>query len=83
MLQSKREISLECSDIIGSAKGSQISEKYWGEVEKGKMADIYLEVRKRRGHIFLDWKLPLLFSNWNRYSHFRFALDFSYAFGIL
>jgi hypothetical protein len=28
MLQSKREISLECSDIIGSAKGSQISEKY-------------------------------------------------------
>jgi hypothetical protein len=23
------------------------------------------------------------FSHWNRYSHFRFALDFSYAFGIL
>jgi hypothetical protein len=25
--QSKREISRECNDIIGSAKGSQISEK--------------------------------------------------------
>ena len=25
----------------------------------------------------------LLFSHWNGYSHFRFALDFSYAFGIL
>jgi hypothetical protein len=23
------------------------------------------------------------FSHWNEYSHFRFALDFSYAFGIL
>jgi hypothetical protein len=23
------------------------------------------------------------FSQWNGYSHFRFALDFSYAFGIL
>jgi hypothetical protein len=27
--------------------------------------------------------LGLLFSHWNGYSHFRFALDFSYAFGIL
>ena len=27
--------------------------------------------------------LRLLFSHWNGYSHFRFALDFSYAFGIL
>jgi hypothetical protein len=27
--------------------------------------------------------LSLLFSQWNGYSHFRFALDFSYAFGIL
>ena len=25
----------------------------------------------------------LFFSQWNRYNHFRFALDFSYAFGIL
>jgi hypothetical protein len=25
----------------------------------------------------------LSFSHWNGYSHFRFALDFSYAFGIL
>ena len=40
---------------IGSAKGSQISEKYWGEVGKGKRADIYLEVRNRRGHIFFEW----------------------------
>ena len=35
--------------IIGSAKGSQIS-----EVGKGKRAYIYLEVRKRRGHIFFE-----------------------------
>ena len=55
MWQSKREISRECNDIIGSAKGSQISEKYWGEVGKGKRADIYLEVRKRKGHIFFEW----------------------------
>ena len=27
--------------------------------------------------------LRLLFSHWNGYSRFRFALDFSYAFGIL
>jgi hypothetical protein len=25
----------------------------------------------------------LFFSHWNGYNHFRFALDFSYAFGIL
>jgi hypothetical protein len=55
MWQSKREISRECNDIIGSAKGSQISEKYWGEVGKGKRVDVYLEVRKRRGHIFFEW----------------------------
>ena len=54
MWQSKRKISRECNDIIGSAKGSQISETYWGEVGKGKRADIYLEVRKRRGHIFFN-----------------------------
>ena len=48
MWQSKREISRECNDIIGSAKGSQISEKYLGEVGKGKRVDVYLEVRKRR-----------------------------------
>ena len=55
MWQSKREISRECNDIIGSAKGSQINEKYWGEVGKGKRVDVYLEVRKRRGHIFFEW----------------------------
>ena len=51
---SKREISRECNDIIGSAKGSQISKKYWGEVEKGKRVDVYLEVRKRRRHICFE-----------------------------
>ena len=55
MWQSKREISRKCNDIIGSAKGSQISGKYWGEVGKGKRADVYLEVWKRRGHIFFEW----------------------------
>jgi hypothetical protein len=49
------EISRECNDIIGSAKGSQISEKYWREVGKGKRVDVYLEVRKRRGYIFFEW----------------------------
>jgi hypothetical protein len=38
----------ECNDIIGSAKGSQISEKYWSEVGKEKRVYVYLEVRKRR-----------------------------------
>jgi hypothetical protein len=47
MWQSKREISRECNDIIGSAKGSQI-------VGKGKRVDVYLDVRKRRGHIFFE-----------------------------
>jgi hypothetical protein len=28
--------------------------RYRGEVEKGKSADIYLEVRKRSGHIFFE-----------------------------
>jgi hypothetical protein len=45
----------ECNDIIRSAKGSQISEKYWSEVGKGKRADVYLEVRRRRGYIFFEW----------------------------
>ena len=48
MWQSKREISR-------SAKGSQISEKYWREVGKRKRADVYLEVRKKRGNIFFEW----------------------------
>ena len=54
MWQSKREISRECNDIIESAKGSQIREKYGGEVGRGKRTDVYLEVRKRRGHIFFE-----------------------------
>ena len=46
--------------IIGSPKGSQISEKYWGEVEKGKRVDVYLEVRKRRGaYMFLMKQVPV------------------------
>ena len=62
MWQSKREISRECNNIIWSAKGSQISEKYWGEVGKRKRADIiYLEVKKRRGHIFFEWNKYLWF----------------------
>jgi hypothetical protein len=52
---SRKEKYRECSDIIGSAKGSQISEKYWRKVGKGKRADVYLEVRKRRRHIFFEW----------------------------
>ena len=54
MWQSKREISRKCNDIIGSAKGSQINEKYRGEVGKGERVDVYLEVRKRREHIFFE-----------------------------
>jgi hypothetical protein len=49
MWQSKREISRECNNIIGSPKGSQISEKNieakWGRGKRQR----YLEVRKRRG----------------------------------
>jgi hypothetical protein len=53
MWQSKREISRECNDIIGSTKGSQISE-ILRRSGQGKRADIYIEVRKRRGRYFLD-----------------------------
>jgi hypothetical protein len=28
--------------------------RYGGEVGKGKRPDVYLEVRKRRGHIFFE-----------------------------
>ena len=52
---SRKEKYLGSNDIIGSAKGSQISETYWGEVGKGERVDVYLEVRKRRGHIFFEW----------------------------
>jgi hypothetical protein len=69
MRQSKRGISREYNDIIGSAKGSQISEKYWGEVGKGKRVDVYLEVRKRRGIYFLNetsaCALPPLLTFWS------------------
>jgi hypothetical protein len=68
MWQSKREISRECNDIIGSAKGSQISEKIWGEVGKGKRVDVYLEVRKRRGHIFFEWNKCLWVNGYLRTS---------------
>ena len=51
----EKYLSRECNDIIGSAKGSQISEKYGSEVGKGKRVDVYLEVRKRMGHIFFEW----------------------------
>jgi hypothetical protein len=39
-------------------EGSQISEKYWGEVGKGKRADVDLEVRKR-SYIFLMKQVPV------------------------
>ena len=78
MWQSKREISRECNDIIGSAKGSQISENYWGVVGKGKRVDVYLEVRKRRGHIIFEWNKCLCahFIKWNIkiYENFQFVL---------
>ena len=48
-------------DIIGSAKGSQISKKYWGGVGKGKRADVCLEVGKRRGHMFFEWNKCLCY----------------------
>jgi hypothetical protein len=51
MWQSKREISRKCNDIIGSAKESQINKNIEG---KGKRVDVYLDVRKRRGHIFFE-----------------------------
>jgi hypothetical protein len=94
MWQSKREISRECNDIIWSAKGSQISEKYWGEVGKGKRVDVYLEVRKRRGHIFFEWNkclcrqqiliVPWSNRNSNMTSFFRFKNKrASYRLGLI
>jgi hypothetical protein len=50
MWQSKREISRECNDIIGPAKGSQISEKILRG--RGKRIDIYLEAKKKVGLIY-------------------------------
>jgi hypothetical protein len=50
----KREISRECSDIIGSAKGSQISEKILrrsGEGEKGR----YLPWSKEEEGAYIFW----------------------------
>jgi hypothetical protein len=40
--------------ICNKAKGSQISEKYSGEVGKGKRVEVYLKVRKRREQIFFE-----------------------------
>jgi hypothetical protein len=59
MWQSKREIFRECSDIIGSAKGSQISEKYWAEVGKGR----YLPWSKEEEGAYIFWmkQVPVLF----------------------
>ena len=38
---------------------------------------------RRIGQEYQRTQLVLFLSHWNGYSHFRFALDFSYAFGIL
>jgi hypothetical protein len=35
-----------------------------GEVGKGKRADVYLEVRKRRGHIFFETKQVPVFGSY-------------------
>jgi hypothetical protein len=51
-----------CNDIIGSAKRSQLSEKYSGEVGKGKGADIYLGVRRRRDIYVLNETRACAFS---------------------
>jgi hypothetical protein len=53
------EFSGQPSQSGGKRKGIVLicltCEKYWGEVGKGKKVDVYLEVRKRRGHIFFEW----------------------------
>ena len=38
---------------------------------------------RRIGQEYSEYSHFLFFSHWNGYSHFRFVLDFSYAFGIL
>jgi hypothetical protein len=38
-----------------------------GEVGKGKRVDVYLEVRKRRGHIFFESNKCQWFIGWNLY----------------
>jgi hypothetical protein len=45
--------------------GSQISEKYWDEVGKRKRVDVYLEVRKRMGHIFLNETSAVIWWHWH------------------
>ena len=62
-------------------KGSQISEKYWGEVGKGKRVDVYLEVRKRRGHIFFEWNKCPWSNRWaeKTFSHFHVKLEAQWA----
>ena len=53
-------VAVEKRNISGVSRYNWVSERitineqYGGEVGKGKRADIYLEVRKRRGHIFLN-----------------------------
>ena len=61
MWQSKREISRECNDIIGSAKGSQISEKYWGEVGKGKKGRRLPWSKEEEGAYLFEWNKCLWF----------------------
>jgi hypothetical protein len=67
MWQSKREISRECNDIIGSAKGSQISEKYWSEVGKGKRADGCF-----KNQMSVIWSWTYFYNlHWNNYLYFK------------
>ena len=53
MWQSKREISQECNDIILNWVSERITNKRKILRRSGEGADVYLEVRKKRGaHIF-------------------------------
>jgi hypothetical protein len=48
----KTSVLLVGTSNIKGIEPSQLSTKY--HTGKGKRADVYLEVRKRRGHIFFE-----------------------------
>jgi hypothetical protein len=53
-------------------------------VGKGKRVDVYLEVRKRRGHIFFEWNKCLWYGCLQRtYSFYSSHLIYLVKFGIL
>jgi hypothetical protein len=61
--------------------GLENSECNWGEVGKGKRVDVYLEVRKRRGHIFFEWNKCPWSNRWaeKTFSHFHVKLEAQWA----